>query len=258
MPWAISSDGSSIFYDWRGSGPAIVFVSGYLGVADIWTDQVSDLERDFTCIVMDNRGYGRSDAPTQGAAYQIDQLVEDVRTVIDTVGVDGRIVLVGHSMGGSTISSFALHYPGRVAGLVYVGSHLSGPQLAEVGDSVAAIQEGLASPAQRSVFYTEIGLPRAIANETAKWPLHGLIGNAQTMMAYDIGERFREIQAPTLVIHGGDDQSSPLDPCATGLIDLIPGASLAVLNGVKHFPSVEAPHETTVLIREFCGELSPW
>ena len=133
MPWAMSDDSQHIFYAVQGEGPTLVFVPGYMGISEIWAEQVERLSGEFRCVVLDTRGYGRSDKPLDLSLYSVEQSAKDVAAVLDAAGIDEPVILVGHSMGGNIISSFYLQHPERVAGLVFISTHLSGAQLVSLG-----------------------------------------------------------------------------------------------------------------------------
>jgi pimeloyl-ACP methyl ester carboxylesterase len=92
----------------------VVFVHGYaLSLRSFYyqraalTEKFGDRVR---LVFYDQRGHGLSGAGVPGGAT-IDQLGRDLYTVIDAVVPTGPIVLVGHSMGGMSLLSFAQQFP---------------------------------------------------------------------------------------------------------------------------------------------------
>lgn len=251
MPWAMSDDSQHIFYEVHGQGPTLVFVPGYMGISDIWHEQVERLSAAFRCVVLDARGYGRSDKPLDLNMYSVEQSAKDVAVVMDAAGIDQPAVLVGHSMGGNIISSFYLQYPERVAGLVYIGTHLSGAQLVSLGLDVETLMSAVTKPADRVAFYTSFGLSPSIAMEAAKWPVHSMLGNAQALINSTVGERYSDVRAPALIIHGEKDVPAPMAVCTPTLLEALPSVTLEVLANVNHFPAVEAPGPVSLLIGNF-------
>ncbi|CAK7033826.1 MAG: AB hydrolase superfamily protein YdjP [Desulfovibrio sp.] len=83
MAWATANDGCKIYYEKEGSGAALVFISGYMGIANIWEKQVSGLKEDCCCITHDNRGYGRSGKPESLDAYSIKQHAQDANALLN-------------------------------------------------------------------------------------------------------------------------------------------------------------------------------
>lgn len=250
MPWATTADRNEIYYEDHGSGPTLVFVSGYFGISDIWRDQLSALSDTFRCIALDNRGYGRSDKPLPNAAASIEQHAADLQCVLDAAGVVAPFGMVTHSMGGNIASTYCLANPGSVVGIAYTGTYVSGQQLQRLGQTLQEFQTRLRTPGDRVGFFSAFGLPDALALEAAKWPLYAMLGNAYALFQCDLDVRHAEIDVPTVVIQGGSDVVTPVDPCATELVAALPNARLEVLEGVNHFPCVEAPEVTTRLIAD--------
>jgi pimeloyl-ACP methyl ester carboxylesterase len=89
-----SADGTCIGYQELGSGPAIVFVHGSLGVGDEWLQVAHLLGDRFTCYLMDRRGRGRSG---DARRYSLDTECADIAAVLDAAGPSPA--LLGHSYG---------------------------------------------------------------------------------------------------------------------------------------------------------------
>lgn len=98
----------------------IVFVHGYAGCAETWEFQINYFARGYRVIAPDLRGHGQSDAPyTQ---YTMDEMVADMHTIIEKLGVSDRFILVGHSFGGSICVEYANRYPERLDKLVLIAT----------------------------------------------------------------------------------------------------------------------------------------
>ncbi|MGW1089421.1 alpha/beta fold hydrolase [Streptomyces sp. NPDC002596] len=119
-------------------GPVtVVFSHGYCLSQDSWHFQRAALRDLVRTVHWDQRSHGRSErgrAQAQGVTVGIDQLGRDLKAVIDAAAPEGRLVLVGHSMGGMTIMALAEQYPQlireRVAAVAFVGT--SSGKLGEV------------------------------------------------------------------------------------------------------------------------------
>lgn len=124
-----SSDQVQLNYDSRGSGPAVVMLHGFgMTGALCWieTGWAQRLEAaDFRAIVLDSRGHGSSDKPTDASAYRAEAMTRDVINLLDHLKVE-RAHVVGHSMGARTAFDVALKHPHRLASLITVslGSNL--------------------------------------------------------------------------------------------------------------------------------------
>ena len=99
--------------------PTVVFESGLSDWSNTWAlIQPMIAKRTRTCSY-DRAGMGYSDPVAPGARMP-EAAVQDLKTLLDRAGIDGPLVLVGHSLGGFYAKLFALTYPERIAGLVLV------------------------------------------------------------------------------------------------------------------------------------------
>ena len=104
-------------------GTVLVFAHGFSLDMSSWHYQWKRFSRDYRCVLFDQRGHGRSAAGTD-RDYSLDALGHDLKAVLDATSPDGPVVLLGHSMGGMSILSFAALYPkeftpqGRVKAVV--------------------------------------------------------------------------------------------------------------------------------------------
>ena len=119
----IERDGVKVGYEVFGDGdPAVVFTPvDALVSSRSWKAQVPYLSRTHTVVTIDPRGNGRSDRPTDPAAYADLQFVADTIDVMDAVGID-RAVLIGHCSSTWRSVLTAVHHPDRVLGLVTVAT----------------------------------------------------------------------------------------------------------------------------------------
>ena len=111
-----SKDGTPISYEVFGSGePTLVFVHGWSCDGRYWREQVPYFSRNHRVIVVDLAGHGHSGLSR--SKYTVKDFGEDVRAVVEAVG-SRRVILIGHSMGGTVIADAARLMPDRVIGLI--------------------------------------------------------------------------------------------------------------------------------------------
>ncbi len=107
----------------------VVFSHGYALSMDSWHYQRKSLRGVHRLVFWDQRGHGRSGTGPVGSAT-IDQIGRDLEAVVDAVAPTGPLVLVGHSMGGMTVMSFAEKRPDlfadRVLGVGLVSTSAGG------------------------------------------------------------------------------------------------------------------------------------
>ena len=101
MPFATSADGTRVHYELEGEGPAVVLQHGTGGSGQGWRDRglVDSMRDRFQLVLVDSRGHGQSDRPTDQAAYALPKRVQDLTAIMDHAGID-RAHFFGFSMGG--------------------------------------------------------------------------------------------------------------------------------------------------------------
>ena len=90
--------------------PLILFVHGFPEFWFVWRHQMEYFKQNYRVIALDNRGYGDSEKPLGIDNYHIKALVEDVKLLVEGVGVS-KFTLVGHDWGGAICWTFAALYP---------------------------------------------------------------------------------------------------------------------------------------------------
>lgn len=118
MPYA-TIDGTRIYFETAGSGPALVLVHGSGGNHAIWWQQVPYFAQRYQTITVDLRGFGNSDAIPDGPDAR--DFPRDVLGVLDELKI-GKAALLGQSIGALACLRLAVSHPGRVAGVVLAHS----------------------------------------------------------------------------------------------------------------------------------------
>lgn len=257
MGFAPTNDGHEIYYEVHGTtGPTLVLVSGYMGIANIWQPLLAKLSPKYRCIIYDLRGFGRSSKPESPEAYSVLRHAADLDAVIKALGnqINERFVLVTHSMGGNTATAYYHSNPRNVAGIVYSGTCFDG-KLARNFLTYDALTYGIESPSKCVEFYSSMGLDKTIALEAAKWPAYARGNNAKALLSFEIGDMYSTINVPGLIIHGAKDMATPVEGCVGPIQQAMPSCRLEVLDEVRHFPPTEAPSEVKRLVDEFVGTL---
>jgi 3-oxoadipate enol-lactonase len=138
-------DGTQLYYEVHGSGPAVLFVHGSGGHHAAWWQQVTALRDEYTVITMDLRGFGcsRWEGEHDSAAFP-----GDIVAVLDAVAAGGgpeRAVLAGQSIGAGAALRAALDRPDRASGVVLAHSlgGLRHPELAALVKADRAVAEKL-------------------------------------------------------------------------------------------------------------------
>lgn len=117
MGFAPIDDARLFFTDEGDSEVPLLFVHGYSADSHDWSWQLPHFATGHRIIAVDLRGHGASSAPPDG--YTTVRFSADLVGLLDHLGVD-RVIALGHSMGGSIVSTLAVEHPERVAGIVAV------------------------------------------------------------------------------------------------------------------------------------------
>ncbi|MGH3751686.1 MAG: alpha/beta fold hydrolase [Pseudonocardiaceae bacterium] len=91
-------------------------------------------------ILYDLRGHGLSERPHTG--YRVSDSVADLAAILDTLGINGPVHLVGNSYGGTVALGFAVGYPERVASMVLIEAHVPVPGwAAQMATTITTIRD---------------------------------------------------------------------------------------------------------------------
>lgn len=243
----------------RLDGPAtapVVVLSNSLGCTlELWEPQLPRLAERFRVLRFDRRGHGRSSVPP--GPYSAGELAGDVLELLDGLGIE-RASFCGISMGGMDGMWLALHAPERIERLVLccTAAKFGTPELwlerAETvrRDGVEAIADGALerwfTPAFRSERAGDAARYRTMLVDT---PAEGYAACCEALAGFDLRAQLGSIVAPTLVIAGADDPSTP--PAEGELIAAaVPGARLVVLPQAAHLANLEQPEAFTGALLE--------
>lgn len=120
----IFTRGIEVHYQTRGEGPDVVLIHGLTSSLAAWFNGTlpSLVAAGFRVTVYDLRGHGLSQMTPSG--YTSAELAEDLSAFLDAIDID-RVMLAGHSFGGSVAMHFAVLNPDRCRGVVLLDSGLA-------------------------------------------------------------------------------------------------------------------------------------
>lgn len=114
----ISLDSLNISYIKEGKGDTILlFVHGLSSNSDAWSKNIDNLSQTYTCIALDLPGYGKSSKPNTD--YTPSFFAKTIHSFIENLNL-GKVILIGHSMGGQASIKYATLYPKNVEKLILV------------------------------------------------------------------------------------------------------------------------------------------
>jgi pimeloyl-ACP methyl ester carboxylesterase len=246
-------DGIDIYYERHGeAGEPLVLVHGYTGDITDWRHQIPEFSRTHRILMMDLRGHGKSEAPSDRSAYSIDRMSRDVEALVDEVGFE-RYHLVGHSMGGAIAQEIALRSGPRLMSLTL---HDTGFRFsASRSPAMQKWNEHRRQVADEQGMRALADLPNPIApppfmpaerrEETkerlARMSPDAFIGAGNALNDWPgTKDRLNQIAVPTLVIYG-DLDAEGLVKASQIIAVTIPNATLVVVPQAAHSPQYERP-----------------
>ena len=254
MAYAETRDGTEIYYkDW-GTGDPVILIHGWPLSADSW-DPITDAlaHGGHRVIAYDRRGFGRSDQPWTG--YDYDTFADDLADIMDATGATDNVSLIGFSMGGGEVARYMSRYQGKGVDRVALLSSVV-PYLLHADDNPDGVpqatfdrmtQDMLADrPAfMRGFLKTFFGvgfLTGTVSddvlhmcwNATMQSGLHPTMKAAKAFSSTDFRGDLASFTVPTLIIHGTDDKTVPIDPTARAAASAISGSQLIEYDGSPH------------------------
>jgi pimeloyl-ACP methyl ester carboxylesterase len=240
--FSVDSAGVTLAGEEAGEGAPVVLLHGLTATRRYVVMGSRALERSgHRVVTYDARAHGASTGAEDPDAYDYDDLVEDLRAVMDDRGID-RAVLVGASMGAHTAVRMALDHPERVAGLVIATPAFDPEEDREAGlERWDALSEGLRTggvdgfveaygdphvPEQWKETIDKVLRQRLAAHEHPDAVADALHAVPRSR-PFESWDELAEISVPTVVVASRDD-ADPGHPYAIGehYAEAIPDAEL--------------------------------
>lgn len=235
--------------------PPIVAVGGWAGSSELWLGPIGRLSARHRCITYDHRGTGVTTSDPASITHR--RLVDDVFAVMDAHGVR-RAVLAAESAGGAVALSAAMRSPERVAGLVLVDPLIA---VERPGDDDPFVQALRASYDATIAAFVDACAPDPAHERVRGWG-RAILGrstaeHAIALLRADVPDPPLDpaaVAAPALVVHCDADAIAPVAG-ARALARALPHATLCVLEGDEHVPTMTRPSEIAGLIEDWLAAL---
>lgn len=267
-----TTDGVGLNVEEAGEGAPIVFVHEFGGNQQSWEPQVRYFSRRYRCITFNARGYPPSDVPADVAAYSQARATDDIRDVMDGLGID-KAHIIGLSMGGFATVHFGLTYPERALSLVVAGAGYGAEKEFEEFFRTNSFEVARQFELQGSEAYSHtygmaasripylVKDPRGWEEFRQVLATHSAQGVANTMRGvqalrpslYDLEDGLRKMAVPTLIMVGDEDDHC-LQP-GLYMKRVIPASGLAILPKTGHTLNLEEPALFNSLTAEFLAQV---
>ena len=265
----VNVDSAQIYYETAGKGTPLVMI--HAGVADSrqWNNEFEFFARNHQVLRYDMRGYGKSE-PVDGEFNHM----SDLASLLNTLELQGPLVLMGCSMGGGLAMDFALTHPSRMRALIMVGSAPSGLELdvptpakfAEAEEAYKAGDLDLVAEIETQIWFDGTDRAPQQVNQAMRKLAYEMNRKALDHEAKKLGkrlpntdvqafDRLKELNIPVLVIVGAHDTPYIL-AAADYMIEKISSARKARIEDAAHLPNMDQPQEFQTIVNAFLESLS--
>ena len=236
-----------------GQGRPVVLIHGWPLSMEMWEYQLNDLvAAGLRVIKYDRRGFGKSSKPWDG--YDYDSLANDLKAVLDELDLRD-VTLVGFSMGGGEVARYLNRFgSARISKVVLISSVL--PYMSKTSGNEEGVDvevfEGMLQKIKedRIAFLDNFGkqfFGVNMLNHPVSQPLleyyrmlasfasqRSTVKCAESFAQTDFRDDIKAISLPTLIIHGDDDKTVPIEVSSNRTANMIPNSQYVVYEGAPH------------------------
>jgi pimeloyl-ACP methyl ester carboxylesterase len=258
-------NGINIYYEEAGEGYPLIWSHEFAGDYRSWEAQLRFFSRRYRVITYSARGYSPSDIPTRLDDYTQEQAVDDVRGLMEHLGIE-KAHIGGLSMGGNVALNFGLTYPDMARSLVVAGTGSGSTDPEAFRQTVNRVADGMRSGGMESMgdysnSPTRVQLlnkdPRGYEEFRSQLMEHSNIGSAFTFQGiqgrrpsiFELEDKLRALNVPTLIMTGDED-----DPCIETSVYMkrnIPNSGLVVIPRSGHAINLEEPDLFNSVVLDF-------
>ena len=243
---------SGIAYDVRGSGPAVVLLTGSNLDRRMWDREAAWLSKNYRVVRYDLRAHGESDTATKPFSH-----LDDLTLLLDELAIP-KATLIGLSAGAFIALDAALDIPNRVERIVLAGPGVSGytgknppsfpPEMytAIQAKEYRKVSEILLKSPVFAVAPESEALVRQMVTENERlWT----VDRALMKLQQPTNARLEQVRVPTLVVIGEKDLFQ--QDHAELIAARVPGARLVRIPGGTHIVNMSSPKEFEAAVSAF-------
>lgn len=262
---SIDVNGIQTNYHRMGSGKPLFLIHGSGPGVSAWANWrlvMPSLAERFEVVAPDIVGFGYTDRP-QGFEYNMANWRDHLLGFADALGLE-RFSVVGNSFGGGLATSMAVNHPDRVDRLILMGAAGISFPLTEGLDAVWGYEpslENMKALMKTFAWSKDIADNSDLAELRYRASIQPGFHEAFSAMfpaprqngIEDLAtpeDRIRQIAAPTLIVHGRDDQVIPLEN-SYRFHQLIDNSQLHVYGQCGHWTQIEKAAEFSQLVTNF-------
>jgi pimeloyl-ACP methyl ester carboxylesterase len=255
----IEVNGTSLRYDIRGSqGPVVVLIHEMGGMLENWDLVIPELPSDYLVLRYDTRGAGLSEKVR--GTLKVEDLADDLKALLEALGLDEPVAVVGCALGAATALCFAGRYPQLAAAVVAMSPAID--MKPEDRDSRRAMLDEVLREGMRAIVEGALasGYPQILRDPDperfrafkARWlgnDPESFVANYRMLIDMDIRGWLARITCPTLGICGTYDVFRPPE-YVRRIFSGLPDVEFVTLE-TSHHQHVQTPKEVAAAASSF-------
>ena len=273
MPFITNKKGKEIvdiFYEDYGEGQPVILIHGWPLSRKSWEQQVWKIvEEGYRCISYDRRGFGISSAPW--GDYDYSALASDLHTIIEGLELKDAII-VGFSMGGGEVVRYFTDYGSdKIAKAALISSII--PLVKKKDDNPAGVPENVLDNIKDGLQKDRVGFLKTFhkrfynyddnKNKVSEGQLEydfivashasprGTIQAALAWMHTDFRPELKNLDVPTLIVHGDADNTVPIETSAEQAAKGIADNTYEIIKGAPHGLNITHAKELNDILISF-------
>ncbi|RRQ48111.1 alpha/beta hydrolase [Maribacter algicola] len=273
MPFITNKKGKEavdIFYEDYGEGQPVILIHGWPLSRKSWEQQVWKIVQEgYRCISYDRRGFGISSAPW--GDYDYSALASDLDTLIEGLELD-NVVIVGFSMGGGEVVRYLTDYgSGKIAKAALISSII--PLVKKKEDNPHGVPENVLDNIKDALQKDRVGFLKTFhtgfynyddnKNKVSEGQLEydfiiashasprATIQTALAWMHTDFRPELKNVDVPTLIVHGDADETVPIETSAEQAAKGIKDNTYEVIKGAPHGLNITHSKELNDILISF-------
>jgi 2-hydroxy-6-oxonona-2,4-dienedioate hydrolase len=260
-------DGLKIHYNEAGSGPVVICCEGQGPGTSAWVvyHRVFEaLAQNFRCILVDQPGYGKSDALAVKGESRSTMYARFIRGLMKELAIP-QATIIDMSFGAQTGQVLALESPDMVSSLVLHASGVGGPTLFGYNpmEGIAVMADTFANPTMDSMrrmmnsflyegekYSDDQLMLRARLDAWLSRPDQEEARKNSDRVQRDVTANLPKLNKPVLQIHGRYDRVSPME-AGMRLFNYLPNSRFVILNHCGHWCPFEKPDDFARMTIDF-------
>jgi pimeloyl-ACP methyl ester carboxylesterase len=258
------------YIDTGGDKPVILLLHGFASDLDVYIRVIPELAKTYRVLAIDSLGFGKTAKPT-GETYSLTLYAKLMAEFIDKINV-GKMMVVGHSMGGKIAMVLTVLYPHLVSKLVLVDTDgffkvpffmqlgslkLMKPIIFKLIGSRSFIKQTLKSVYVNHALITEELIDRnveMVADPATREAMVSMNANyyLNDLTRTGYRKRLSELKLPILIIWGDTDKFVATKYAAVANREL-PNSQLVIIKHCGHVPQYEQPEAFLQALKSFDG-----